>query len=83
MKALTWWAYYYGTLAGFLLAAEVVVQRETGHFFNPINHPYLTLPLMILTTVLMVVPTVYYKFIKPMQEWEKLEKAEKLQNQDN
>ena len=83
MKAITWWLYYYGTLAGFLLAAEVIVQRETGYFFNPINQPYITLPLMVLTAVLLVVPTVYYKFIKPQLEWEKLEKAENQKNQDN
>jgi len=65
MRALTWWTYYYGTLAGFLLVAEVIVQRETGWFFNPMNQPYITAPLMLLTALLLGAPTVYYKFIKP------------------
>ena len=82
MKALTWWLYYYGTLAGFILAAEVVVQRETGFFFNPINQPYITVPLMLLTALLLGAPTVYYKFIKPQQDRE-LDHSEKLQHKDN
>jgi len=65
MKALTWFAYYYGTLAGFLLLYEIVVVRETGSMFNPLNQPGITVPLMIGTALLMILPTVYFKLIKP------------------
>ena len=68
MRALTWWAYYYGTLAGFTLTYEVVVQRETGYFFNPLNQPYIMIPLMLLTFCILFLPTVYYKLIKPLDQ---------------
>lgn len=76
MRALTWWAYYYGTLSGFLFVAEIVVVRETGEMFNPLTQPAITLPLMLLTALILVVPTIYFKFIRPMQKWEKLKREQ-------
>ena len=76
MRAVTWWAYYYGTLAVFLFVAEIIVVRETGEMFNPMNQPYITFPLMLLTAFLMVVPSVYYMFIKPQLRWEELKREE-------
>lgn len=65
MRALTWFAYYYGTLAGFILLYEIVVVRETGVMFNPLTQPAITVPLMIGTALLMILPTVYFKYLKP------------------
>ena len=76
MRALTWWAYFYGTLAGFLFVAEIIVVRETGEMFNPINQPYITIPLMLLTFFIMVVPSVYYMYIKPQLRWDELKRKE-------
>ena len=64
MNGLTWWLYYYGIVAGFLIVYEIVIVRETGELFNPITQPYITLPIMIGVLLFMVLPTVYFKYIK-------------------
>ena len=71
MRAFTWFAYYYGTVAGFLLMYEIIIVRETGSMFNPLNEPAITLPIMIGTALMMIIPTIYFKFIKPELEKEK------------
>ena len=67
MKALTFFLYYYGTVASCLLLAEANVYINTGTLFNPITNPMITVPIMILVALIMILPAVYYKWIKPLE----------------